>query len=97
VKPGGLLLVALVLPYYPFVYDAGAARPPRERLPIVSTEWELAASEFILTALLPLGLEIVTLSRAPYLSGGDAQRALYELDDVIVVCRVHGEVPLIGL
>lgn len=96
-KPGGHLVIALVLPYSPFVYDGGHARAPRERLPIVSAEWELAAAEFMLNALLPLGLEIVTFSRAPYLSGGDAERPLYELDDLIVVCRAVGEVPLLGL
>lgn len=95
-RPGGLLLVALVLPYYPFVYDSGAARSPTERLPITSDEWELAAVEFVSQCLMPLGLEVLTLSRAPYLSGGDAQAALYELDDLICVCRAVGELPLIG-
>lgn len=95
-RKGGLLVVALVLPYAPFVYDGGAARRPKERLPISSQEWELAAAEFVTTALLPLGLEVVTLSRAPYLSGGDSHQPLYELDDLIAVCRVTGELPLIG-
>lgn len=96
VRPGGLLVIALVLPYHPFVYDAGAARPPTERLPISSEQWELAAVEFVSMCLLPLGLEIVTLSRAPYLSGGDARAPLYELDDLLVVCRAVRDVPLIG-
>lgn len=95
-KEGGLLIVALVLPYGPFVYDGGAARRPRERLPIYSRDWEIAATEFITTCLLPLGLEIETLSRAPYLSGGDAHQALYELDDLIVVCRATSAIPLLG-
>lgn len=95
-KEGGLLIVALVLPYGPFVYDGGAARRPRERLPITSRDFEIAATEFVTTSLLPLGLEAVTLSRAPYLSGGDAQKPLYELDDLIVVCRATGGVPLLG-
>jgi SAM-dependent methyltransferase len=95
-RNGGLLVVALVLPYGPFVYDGGAARRPRERLPVVSREWELAATEFVTTCLLPLGLDVVTLSRAPYLSGGDAHQPLYELDDLIVVCRSTAGVPLLG-
>lgn len=95
-KEGGLLVIALVLPYGPFVYDGGAARRPRERLPIYSRDFEIAATEFITTSLLPLGLEIVTLSRAPYLSGGDAHQALYELDDLIVVCRAASGIPLLG-
>lgn len=95
-KPGGLLLIALVLPYRPFVYDQGAPRAPAERLAITTEEWELSVCELVNTCLLPLGLEVVTLSRAPYLSGGDANHALYELDDVIVVCRAIGQVPLIN-
>ncbi len=96
VKPGGLIIIALVLPYRPFVYDQGAARAPSERLPISSDEWEIAVCEFVITSLLPLGLDVVTISRAPYLSGGDANYPLYELDDVIVVCRALGELPLIS-
>lgn len=95
-KVGGLLVVALVLPYGPFVYDGGAARRPRERLAILSRDFELAATEFVTTSLIPLGLEVVTLSRAPYLSGGDAHQPLYELDDLIVVCRATSSVPLLG-
>lgn len=90
---GGLLIIALVLPYSPFVYDGGRTRAPRERLPITSKEFERAASEFIDLSLLALGLEVVTVSRAPYLSGGDAQAQLYELDDLLVVCRALGEPP----
>lgn len=94
-KPGGLLIIALVLPYGPFVYDGAQPRPPRERLPITYREWELAASEFVNLALLPLGLELKALSRSPYLSGGDAQNALYELDDLIVVLKAGREIPLL--
>jgi SAM-dependent methyltransferase len=95
-RGGGLLLVALVLPYGPFVYDGGQTRSPRQRLPIVSNDFETAAAEFVTSTLFPLGLEVVTLSRAPYLSGGDAQRPIYELDDLIVVCRAIDAVPLLG-
>ncbi len=93
-RPGGLLLIALVLPYHPFVYDRGAARAPLQRLPLFKSEFELATAELVTTALVPLGLEIVTVSRAPYLSGGDAHQPLYELDDLILVCRAVGDVRL---
>ena len=96
VKPGGLLLLALVLPYKPFVYDQGQPRAPLERLAISATQFELAAAELVTRCLLPLGLEILMLSRCPYLSGGDAYAPLYELDDLIVVCRAQGDIPLLG-
>lgn len=92
VKPGGLLVVALVLPYEPLVYDGGMSRRPREVLPIASRDFEDAAREFIGGALLPMGLELVQVSRAPYLSGGDAHAPFYELDDLLVVARASPEV-----
>jgi|GEM_PF-544976 SAM-dependent methyltransferase len=95
VREGGLFIVALVLPYDPFVYDGGRSRAPRERLPIHAKGFERAASEFVQNALLPLGLEPLVLSRVPYLSGGDPEAPLYELDDVIVICRAGPDVPLL--
>lgn len=95
-KANGLLMIALVLPYDPFVYDGGRSRAPKERLPIRSKKFESAASEFVQNALLPLGLKPLTLSRAPYLSGGDPEAPLYELDDVIVICRAQHEVPVLS-
>ncbi len=95
-RPGGLLVAALVLPYRPFVYAGGATRPPRERLPIVREDWEGATSELVTLVLEPLGLEVEAISRVPYLSGGDARAPIYELDDVIVVCRAANAVPLLA-
>jgi len=89
--PGGTLIVALALPYRPF-YFAGPATPePLERLqceppaPRADPSWEDGARRFIERDLLPLGLELQSFARAPYLSAGDTARALYELDDVVVV------------
>lgn len=92
-REGGLLIIALVLPYRPFVYEGGQSRAPNERLPIRSSSFEEAAGELIELALLSLGLAVVAISRCPYLSGGDAESPLYELDDLIVVCRSLGPPP----
>jgi hypothetical protein len=35
----------------------------------------------------PLGFEVETISRVPYLSRGDSQQVLYVLDDVLVMCK----------
>ena len=56
----------------------------------------VAAAEFVTMSLVPLGLQVLCVSRAPYLSGGDAQAPLYSLDDLIVVCRARESIPLIG-
>jgi hypothetical protein len=50
-----------------------------------STGWEDGARRFIERDLLPLGLELECFARAPYLSAGDSDHPLYELDDVVVV------------
>ena len=47
--------------------------------------WEDGARRFIERDLLPLGLTLECFARAPYLSAGDSGKALYELDDVVVV------------
>ena len=94
-KPNGLLLIALVLPYSPFVYDGPQTRPPKERLPIYQKGFEASTVELLNLALRGLSLEIMSLSRAPYLSGGDADNELYELDDLLVLAKAHGEVSLI--
>jgi len=92
-RPGGVLVIALVLPYRPFVYRGNQSKAPSERLPIRATSFEQAAAELLSFALLPLGLRIRAVSRTPYLSGGDSAHPLYELDDLIVVAEAVGEPP----
>lgn len=95
-KDGGRLVIALVLPYRPFVYDGGTSRHPTERLALIHAGFEGATNDLVDNVLLPLGLEIESVSRVPYLSGGDSERALYELDDVVLVCRARGSVAFVG-
>lgn len=86
--PGGTFIVALALPYQPFYFDGPRTPDPLERLecdPGQTGTWEDGARRFIERDLLPLGLTLEAFARAPYLSAGDSGRALYELDDVLVV------------
>jgi SAM-dependent methyltransferase len=86
--PGGTFIVALALPYRPFYFDGPLTPDPLERLacdPGPNATWEDGARRFIERDLLPLGLRLERFARAPYLSAGDSARALYELDDVLVV------------
>jgi SAM-dependent methyltransferase len=92
---GGLLVLALVLPYRPFVYEGPSSVDPMERLPLDGLPWEAAVNGLCAQVLEPLSLEVVAVSRVPYLSGGDSGRAIYELDDAIVVCRAVGNVALL--
>ena len=92
---GGLLLLALVLPYRPFVYDGGSSNEPSERLPLTRSDWESCAGELCQAVIEPLGFQVEVITRVPYLSGGDSRRPLYELDDVVLVCRARGRALLL--
>jgi hypothetical protein len=85
----------LVLPYEPFVYDGSGTREPSERLDLNVSDWESAVALFCSQVLEPLGLEVMAISRAPYLSGGDDRQPLYELDDALVVSRARGRALLL--
>ena len=84
-EPGGRLLIALALPYQPFYYVGASTPDPLEKLSCTEPTWERAVNTLVERELEPLGLELISLSRAPYLSFGDTQRGLYELDDAILV------------
>ncbi|HEY3665077.1 MAG TPA: methyltransferase [Polyangiaceae bacterium] len=84
-EPGGRLLIALVLPYRPFYYVGSDTPEPLERLACAAPTWEAAVSQLVEHELEPLGLRLLTLARAPYLSFGDTARSLYQLDDALLV------------
>jgi SAM-dependent methyltransferase len=86
-QPGGRLLLALALPYRPFFYVGARTPDPLERLACSGLDWEHAVSQLVERELEPLGLRLLSLSRTPYLSFGDAARGLYELDDAILVLQ----------
>jgi SAM-dependent methyltransferase len=91
----GRLVIALALPYRPFFYAGPDTPEPAERLRCEGTCFEEQVSAFVHGEVLPLGFEIERWARAPYLSAGDRDRELYELDDAILVCRpAHAASPL---
>ncbi len=85
--PGeGRLLLAVVLPFRPFVEDGTQRRTPAEALglsPDASFEASLAA--LWQTVLQPLGFRLEAVSRVPYLSDGDTKCPVYCLDDALIV------------
>jgi SAM-dependent methyltransferase len=86
-EPGGRLLIALALPYHPFFFRGSSTPEPLERLACDQPSWEGAVSSLVERELEPLGFTVVTVSRTPYLSFGDAKSSLYELDDALLVCK----------
>ncbi|MFO0571776.1 MAG: methyltransferase domain-containing protein [Polyangiaceae bacterium] len=87
VAENGRLVLATPLPFEPFAYAGGRTLPPEEKLAVTAPRWEEAAVELVERVLGPLGLELESFSRAPYLSGGDPHEPYYVLDDFVVVCR----------
>ena len=73
-----------------FLLRPGRRHPSRSGAldcdPSGSAAWEDGARRFIERDLLPLGLATLEcFARAPYLSAGDSEAPLYELDGVVVV------------
>lgn len=86
--PGGRLLMAVPLPLSPHVHVGPVTLEPDERLPLDDRSFEHAARTLTELALEPLGLEVCSLSRAPYLCRGSGSRPVVVLDDsVFVLCR----------
>jgi SAM-dependent methyltransferase len=83
--PAGRLVIALALPYRPFFYDGASTPDPVEPLSCKDPRFERALNQLVEQELEPLGLALASVSRLPYLSFGDSERNLYELDDAVLV------------
>ena len=97
VAPGGLVLIASVLPYAPMVHVGkwlspyGRAQSRRARRPLAVTAartFEQAASNFVaaVQAARP-GLVLERWTRVPYVSSGDTHRTHYVLDSAVFAFR----------
>ena len=92
-KDGGRLVLAVVLPFRPFVEDGKEHRPPRERLPLASSgAWETGANQLYERVLRPSGFKVERLARVPYISEGDQRNGAYILDDAVFVLSASDEV-----
>ena len=84
--PGGTLVLAVVIPFRPFVEDGKTHRPPRERLPLPRDgSWEDGANRLWRKVLKPAGFTCKRLARTPYICEGDQRNAAYVLDDAVFV------------
>ena len=97
IRPGtGRLLVALVLPYCPFVEDGSGQRPPTERLAVVSNRWEKAVNELVARVFTPCGFDVLKVARVPYYSqiySSVDDPAFVTLDDVLLVLTPSATIP----
>ena len=80
-RPDGLLLVALVLPFKPYV-ESRKSREPRQALPIVGDTFEHQISS-VVTLFQSSGFSLRSWTRVPYLCEGDLEHSVYILDDAV--------------
>jgi len=87
-KPDGLVLVALVWPFQPYVETTTDHRP-EEMLAIDATSIQSQASSFITAVLQPMGFQVISWSKVPYLCQGDLQRTFYHLSDLLFALKLQ--------
>ncbi|XP_037086028.1 methyltransferase-like protein 9 [Pollicipes pollicipes] len=92
-KPGGLLVVALVLPLAPYVEQGvNANHKPVETMDPGGSTFARQVSGVINNVFTPAGLRVERWSRLPYLCEGDLEQAFYWLSDAVFVLRPESEV-----
>lgn len=94
----GRLLIAVVLPWCPFVEDGGQQRTPTEQLPMKGgkckekSTFEQSVKTLVENVFTPMGLEVESWSKLPYLCEGEqGGKEYYVLDDAIFVLKVANE------
>ena len=89
---GGVLVLAVVLPFRPFVEDGAENRAPREALGLdPNGAWEAGANQIWTEVLAPSGFKLERLARVPYISEGDQKHGAYILDDAVFVLSKASE------
>ena len=97
-RPGGRLLLAVVLPFSPFVEMGTKKAAPEETLPMQGgrcvdrASFERSVQVMAEKVLEPAGFVVESWTRLPYLSAGDLTYPYYVLNDaVFVLSRSSGD------
>ncbi|CCW61682.1 unnamed protein product [Phytomonas sp. EM1] len=92
-KPDGFLLLAVVLPWCPFVEYNNEQRAPKERLCMDGVEcgkgasFEASVSKLVENVLQPCGFEVLRWTRVPYLCEGNFELEYAVLNDAVFVLK----------
>lgn len=90
---GGLLLLAVVLPWCPFVECNNQQRMPSELLPMqgglcaLGATFEASLGKLVTNVLDPVGLELVRWTQLPYLCEGNLRMEYALLTDAVLVLK----------
>ncbi|XP_073968613.1 protein-L-histidine N-pros-methyltransferase [Rhodnius prolixus] len=82
-KPGAMAIVAIVLPFKPYVEVGTKDHKPIEELPIKGNTFEDQVTSVIEDVLIPSGFIINSWAKVPYLCQGDLNQAYYWLHDAV--------------
>ena len=85
---GGLLILAIVLPYHGLVENANDWKPQPNPLKINGSSFEEQLSSLITDVLQPMGYELNIATKVPYLCSGDLNASYYSLNDALLSLTV---------
>ncbi|XP_022338741.2 protein-L-histidine N-pros-methyltransferase-like [Crassostrea virginica] len=86
--PGvGKAIVAVVLPFKPYVEQDSKDHSPEEKLLVQGQTFEEQVQFFITKVFEPAGFYVEKFSRLPYLCEGDLHQSFYVLDDAVFVIK----------
>ncbi|KAK9876794.1 hypothetical protein WA026_015032 [Henosepilachna vigintioctopunctata] len=86
-QPGGLVFLALVLPFSAYVEIGSKTHKPEELLPIIGSSFEEQVDSLVSEVLKPSGFIVESWSRVPYLCEGDLSQSYYWLDDAVFILK----------
>ena len=87
-KTGGMVMVALVLPYKGTVEEGNTWVSQQDPMPIRGISVEEQLSCFITKVLEPMGFELNFVTKVPYLCTGDLYAKYYSLTDCLMTLTV---------
>ncbi|XP_058477955.1 methyltransferase-like protein 9 isoform X1 [Solea solea] len=83
----GRLVLAVVLPFQPYVEVGGRWQRPTEHVKIKGKKWEEQVANLNNEVFLKAGFEVEAVTRVPYLCEGDMYNDYYVLDDAVFVLK----------
>ncbi|KPP72447.1 methyltransferase-like protein 9-like, partial [Scleropages formosus] len=89
--PGsGRLILAVVLPFQPYVEVGGKWERPKEYLKMSGKTWEEQVTQLSDEVFKEAGFVVEAVTRLPYLCEGDLYKDFYVLDDAVFVLKPIG-------